>query len=97
MEQTIELQEDDTMLKLLLELAEKNTEYLLPQLKRVLDRMVKVSRWSLVMRYHKMLTWQLAGDEVTDDSWRKLGLEMVILLAENGKRAKSAAISYYYY
>ncbi|XP_065887455.1 importin-5-like isoform X2 [Dysidea avara] len=65
-EQTIELQEDDTMLKLLLELAERNIEYLLPQLKRVLDRMIK-----------------LVSDEATDDSWRQLGLEMVILLAEN--------------
>ncbi|XP_065887450.1 importin-5-like isoform X2 [Dysidea avara] len=42
-EQTIQLQEDDTMLKLLLELAETNIEYLLPQLKRVLDMMVKLA------------------------------------------------------
>ena len=88
MEQTIQLQEDDTMLKLLLELAETNIEYLLPQLKRVLDMMVKVGRWSLVMRYHKMLQWQLAGDEATGDSWRQLGLEMVTWLAKNGKRTK---------
>jgi len=33
-----------------------------------------------------MLPWQLVCDETTDDSWRLLGLEMVILLAENGKR-----------
>jgi len=82
-EQTIQQQEDNAMLKLFLELAERNPQYLLPQLKRVLDRMVKVGRWSI--RYHIMLPWQLASDESADDSWRQLGLEMVILLAENGK------------
>ena len=85
MEQTIQQREDSAMLKLLLELAERNPEYLLPQLKRVLDSMVKVGRWSVGIRYHIMLPWQLAGDESADDSWRQLGLEMVILLAENGK------------
>jgi len=33
-----------------------------------------------------MLPWQLAGDEDTDDSRKQLGMEMVVLLAENGKR-----------
>ena len=42
MQQSIDLQEDNLMLKLLLELAERNVEYLLPELKRLLDMMVKV-------------------------------------------------------
>jgi len=41
-QQSIDLQEDNLMLKLLLELAERNVEYLLPELKRLLDMMVKV-------------------------------------------------------
>ncbi|XP_065887453.1 importin-5-like isoform X2 [Dysidea avara] len=65
-ENSVQLQEDDTALKIFLELAENCPKFLRLQLERILDYMLKLS-----------------GTETVDDSWRHLGFEMVILLAEN--------------